>query len=226
MMSTRGTRIIIEIIKAIGSDVSAVTLILVNLFSIYITYKNGWDLGPLFRAFSLQFVILGITGLIKILISTPKPGETWEVLGKKRPLTRTVAVFVFLVGYGFIILFSLPWFLVGSLSLLFGGIPTLLYIGHHVFSFFYNFKIDRERYADTNMAIGLPLLRMFPLTIGITVSFFLYVFSPMLGVASLLLVKTLTDLLGHYAEHSKPFTLDETRETMRKLEKEYPEIYN
>jgi len=195
------------------SDPSLWILTLSNLVTIGAALSQGWDLLTLMAVYWCQSIIIGIFTAIKIFSLKRFTTDGMKINGRPAAPTEGTKIFT---GFFFIFhfgIFHLAYLLfISSDAILFNadGIDTsgvfalvVMFLINHAFSFFYNFRADRERQSHLGKVMFTPYARIIPmhLTIIIGSSLFASSGSSALVLVFFLLLKTLADGIMHVVEH-------------------------
>lgn len=226
-MSKRSLIIVGKMLNGIFTDPSALTLIVANVYTAYISMRYSGGVVSLYSALLFQLIILGAISVIKITLSQPVSDETYTVLGKKKQMTRFSAVVWFTLVYGLLLIFlTISMFPFVDLGQILSAFLTVgwVYLVHHIFSLGYNYY--QVKNASTSKAIMLPVARVMPIVAGVGLNAALSAVFPIASTIVFVALKTIGDLFGHYLEHARVLSTEELRTEMKRLKKEYPEIYN
>jgi len=208
-------------------DVSTWILVASNFLVLVLAIKEGWSLLAMMWIYWGQSVIIGIFNFIRIL--SLKEFSTEKLTMNKKPIPTSAkgkiqVAFFFLFHYGF---FHVAYavFLAHSTksankfsNLLGSGIENwpivefsswlligiVIFFFNHLFSFFYNRKLDSQRKPNIGRLMCFPYARIMPMHITI-----LAISKTGLGPYSLaplvtfIIFKTIADVSMHIVEHQQ-----------------------
>ena len=226
-----------KIFNFIFSDISVWVLLSVNLLTIFFAITQKWNFDMIIWTYLIQSMIIGLFSFIKIITLKKFSTEGYYVSSKKfngkikmeQPVptkeTKIKSAFFFLFHYGMFILsyIIMAIILIGtpkmfSMILL----ASLFFFLNHLFSFFYNKKIDEEKILNIGQLMGRPYLRILPMHIAIIIlsliSFSLLDIRNEIFLLIFMSLKTIVDMYSHIIEHfptSKPTLNQKIR--MRKI---------
>ncbi len=186
-------------------DLSVVSLIIANIFTLYIAIYQGWSLYVLMLVYVSQSVIMGLFNFIRILSLKEFDTDGFKI-GNKQPaanssFTKYYTAFFFLFHYG---LFHLAYFV-----FTFGFIKTeavkvdykyviitiVIFFINHAFSYFYNIN-DKKKYN-----IGQLMFYLYPRIVPMHLIIIFGTVIGFLGLPVFVFLKTGADVVMHFVEH-------------------------
>lgn len=191
-----------HLLHLLRNDYTAVLLIIANIVPVIDLVRTGEPVGTILIIYWMQLIIIGFWNIIKLIVVTR--------------LAALVFVPMFVIAYVSIIIFF--GFIAGGLlddqmrgtawqkdfSLWDYWVPGAVFFAVHGTSFALNF-IGRREYENTTWKkqINQPFFRAMPMWLAAVVGaiFGSFFNSAAFAVAFVLPVKTLLDLVGHFAEH-------------------------
>jgi hypothetical protein len=194
-------------------DLSLWLLLASNGVTILLATTQGWNLLALMWVYWFQNIVIGFFNFVRIRQLKEFSTEGFSINGRPAEPTQETKNHVarfFLLHYGFFHLAYFIFLLIFSLNGMFGSvgenalnvadlkyiIPTaLLFLGNHVFSYFYNRPRDTGRQKIGSLMF-YPYARIIPMHLTIILGAFLGG-----GLLLFLLLKTLADAIMHIVEH-------------------------
>lgn len=217
--------------KFLGLDISQISLIIVNLIPLFGVLFLGWEIISIMVFYSIQTIIIGIYGILKIILSKKEINTSEARRYTKNQLKfiiiffKIIIILLILPAYYFSLAF-LPLFIyliiesslkniniLSSINLIFKNfssyllIPFIFLMINHGVSFYKNFILKKE-YNNVNLAdITTELFSRVFLMYYITV--FVVLIVGITRIVSLIvlitvLTKTILDLYSHNREHNTP----------------------
>jgi hypothetical protein len=183
--------------RGLFRDLSAISLIVANVFTLVLVLVQGWNLGALLWVYLFQSVIIGISWFGKFLIFRK------QKRGIKK-FTFLHYVFPFFMMHGIYMAF---------ISLFFGWDNTLyiltgagIFLVNHGFSFFYNLSRDKKKFVkgDFIALTSAPYARIIPMHVSIL--FFVFIgrlFPVVVTTVVFLLLKSWLDVVMHVGSHKE-----------------------
>jgi hypothetical protein len=190
-------------------------MIVTNLIPIYGVLFMGWQVFPVMFLFWIENVIIGVSNVLKMLLSSPGNFGQWVAKAFMIPffcvhygmftLVHGIFILVFFGGYsqqgslmpGFSDVFNL----IGTLQI---GAAVLALILSHTVSFVSNY-IGKGEYKTAGLAelMAQPYGRVIILHITIIFGGFLVMAlgSPVVGLVLLIALKTFVDIKAHVKQH-------------------------
>jgi hypothetical protein len=195
-----------ELIEAFRDDASSRSLLLSNLITIFLAVIEHWSLKTVMLIYWGQNIIIGIFNVIRILASSGISSKD----GKLEDIPSAVKFFLagfFAIHYGGFHYgyFSFLRFSPGPDDLWI-TVSLLAFFAHHLFSFLYNYKEEREK-LDVIRMMFFPYQRIVPMHMTIILGgFFMMLlrnqFADQLVLIFFLILKTNTDVKMHQIEHA------------------------
>ena len=194
-------------------DRSLWLLLASNTVTILVAVLQNWDLLAVMWVYWFQSVVIGSFNFLRIRQLREFSTEGFRINRRSvepTPETKSRVARFFLLHYGFFHLLYFMFLLVFSGTGMFssGGenpltsadlkyiIPVaLLFLGNHLYSYFYNRPRDTGR-PNIGTLMFYPYARIIPMHLTIVLGFFIS--SPLLFF---LLLKTLADAIMHVVEH-------------------------
>jgi len=184
-----------------------------NAVTVVLAVTQNWNLLPLMWVYWFQSIVIGFFNFLRIRHLSEFSTEGLAINGhpvEPTPETKNRIARFFLLHYGMFHLVYFIFLLVFSLTGMFSTadedvlntadlkyiLPlALLFLGNHLFSYFYNRPRDIGR-QNIGMLMFYPYARIIPMHLTIILGFFL-------GNRLLffLLLKTLADAIMHVVEH-------------------------
>jgi hypothetical protein len=208
----------INLLKIDASElkkVSAILLIMVNLFPIFGVLFLGWQVFSVLFLFWTENVVIGVTNVIKMILAAPDDKFGWASKIFMIPFfcfhygmfTLVHGIFIFLVFGGFFDKFESIENISDALRVLFTGDlgwAILALAASHVVSLIINY-IGKGEYktASLGFLMGQPYGRVVILHLTIIFGAFLITIfnSPVAGIILLIILKTFIDLKAHLSQH-------------------------
>lgn len=206
-------------LKIDGSDlksVSAIMLILVNLFPVFGVVFLGWQVFSIMFLFWTENVIIGVINVIKMILASPDDKFGWASKIFMIPFfcvhyggfTLVHGIFIFVLFGGFFDKFETIESTPDALRVMFTGDlgwAILALAASHFVSLVTNY-IGKGEYKKSSLGLlmGQPYGRVVILHLTIIFGGFLItVFgSPVAGIVLLIILKTFIDLKAHLSQHS------------------------
>jgi len=194
-------------------DWSLWLLLLSNAVTVVLAVTQGWNVLALMWVYWFQNIVIGFFNFVRIRQLKEFSTEGFSINGRPAEPTQETKNHVarfFLLHYGIFHLVYFIFLLIFSLNGMFGSvgenalnvadlkyiIPTaLLFLGNHVFSYFYNRPRDTGRQKIGSLMF-YPYARIIPMHLTIILGAFLGG-----GLLLFLLLKTLADAIMHVVEH-------------------------
>ena len=195
--------------------ISVIAIIITNLIPIYGVLFMGWQVFPVIFLYWIENVIIGISNVLKMLLSSPGSPGQWVAKFFMIPffcvhsgmftLVHGIFILVFFGGYmksgspmpGISDLLNL----IGSLQI--GGAVLALMLSHTV-SFITNY-IGNGEYKKITLSelMAQPYGRVVILHLTILLGGFMVMAlgSPMIGLILLITLKTFVDIKAHLKQH-------------------------
>lgn len=195
-------------------DWSLWLLLLANGVTILLAVTQNWNVLALMWVYWFQSIVIGFFNFLRIRQLKEFSTEGLTINGRPAEPTQETKNYVarfFLLHYGTFHLVYFIFLLVFSLTGMFSSadenalnsadlkyiLPTaLLFLGNHVFSYFYNRPRDTGR-QKIGTLMFYPYARIVPMHLTIILGVFLGG-----GLLLFLLLKTLADVVMHVVEHS------------------------
>jgi hypothetical protein len=196
--------------------ISVIAMIITNLVPIYGVLFMGWQVFPVIFLYWIENVIIGISNVLKMLLSSPGSPGQWVAKFFMIPffcvhygmftLVHGIFILVFFGGYmksgspmpGISDLLNL----IGSLQI--GGAVLALMLSHTV-SFITNYIGNGEyKQASLSDLMAQPYGRVIILHLTIMIGGFLMMAlgSPVVGLVFLIVLKTFIDIKTHLKQHT------------------------
>ena len=196
--------------------ISVIAIIITNLIPIYGVLFMGWQVFPVIFLYWIENVIIGISNVLKMLLSSPGSPGQWVAKFFMIPffcvhygmftLVHGIFILVFFGGYmksgspmpGISDLLNL----IGSLQI--GGAVLALMLSHTV-SFITNYIGNGEyKQASLSDLMAQPYGRVIILHLTIMIGGFLMMAlgSPVVGLVFLIVLKTFIDIKTHLKQHT------------------------
>jgi hypothetical protein len=184
-----------------------------NAVTVVLAVTQNWNLLPLMWVYWFQSIVIGIFNFLRIRHLREFSTDGLAINGQSvdpTPETKNRIARFFLLHYGMFHLAYFIFLLVFSLTGMFSTagedalshadlkyiLPlALLFLGNHIFSYFYNRPRDTGR-QNIGTLMFYPYARIFPMHLTIVLGFFLANRLPFF-----LLMKTLGDAIMHVVEH-------------------------
>jgi Family of unknown function (DUF6498) len=196
--------------------ISVIAIIITNLVPIYGVLFMGWQVFPVMFLFWIENVIIGVSNVLKMLVSAPGNFGQWA--GKILMIPFFCVHYgMFTLVHGILILtffggFNQPGSVMPSFSAVFGligslqiGGAVLAMILSHTISFITNYIGNGEYKTATLQELMVqPYGRVIILHLTILIGGFLVMAlgSPIVGLILLIVLKTFVDLKSHIKQHS------------------------
>jgi len=196
--------------------ISVIAIIITNLIPIYGVLFMGWQVFPVIFLYWIENVIIGISNVLKMLLSSPGSPGQWVAKFFMIPffcvhygmftLVHGIFILVFFGGYmksgspmpGISDLLNL----IGSLQI--GGAVLALMLSHTV-SFITNYIGNGEyKQASLSDLMAQPYGRVIILHLTIMIGGFsmMALGSPVVGLVFLIVLKTFIDIKTHLKQHT------------------------
>lgn len=187
-------------------DLSALMLVLSNLFTIWLAWREGWTLVTIMTLYWGQSVIIGLFTALRMVSLRQFSTEGIKVNDKplkNTPSAKLHAAGFFLVHYGG---FHAAYF--GFIYAQNEALPEMgrqfiicqaAFFLNHLFSFIYNLPRDRERRPNLGRLMLFPYARIIPMHITIVCGAALV--SSFAGILLFMGLKTVADVIMHIVEH-------------------------
>lgn len=196
--------------------ISVIAMIITNLVPIYGVLFMGWQVFPVIFLYWIENVIIGVSNVLKMLLSSPGSAGQWVAKFFMIPffcvhygmftLVHGIFILVFFGGYaqqGSIMPGVKDIFgLIGSLQI--GGAVLALILSHTI-SFVTNYIGSGEyKQASLPELMTQPYGRVVILHLTIMIGGFLMMAlgSPAVGLVFLIVLKTFVDIKSHLKQHT------------------------
>ncbi len=178
------------------------SLLLANLFTIFVASLQRWTLADVMWVYWIQSVIIGVFQFLKILDLKNFSTEGVKINGESVNPTESTKKFMayfFLLHYG---IFHLTYFVFLAVGIDHTKITGLVITGltfffNHLISYLSNKESDANQIQNIGQVMAKPYIRIIPMHLSL---FFANRFLPG-GAPIFLTVKTVVDLISHSLEH-------------------------
>jgi len=189
-------------------DISLWSLLAANAWILIFYLRENWSLGMILWIYWAQSVSIGVVNIIRILSLKDFTTKGLRSNGQPVPHTRKAQVEMaafFAFHYGlfhliyavFLIVFTVSGKFHGVIDLKVIIISSVLFFANHLFSFFYNRRLD-ARGLNLGAVLLYPYARIIPMHLILIFGFFLEGFK---ALFFFMVLKTGADLVMHIVEH-------------------------
>jgi hypothetical protein len=189
---------------------SLLLLIFSNLLTILLAYFQRWEAGVVFWVFWNQSIIIGIYNFLRIWLAAKidtsgiSTGYDNEPLKPSERNKRQMAGY-FVLSYGFFHFLYAFFIWAFTQTNPFTRpeiiVPTLIFLANHSITFLMNYPQEKNNVLNVGCAFIFPYTRVVPMHLALILGAFFLGGSGIEGVIILMCIKSVIDILVHFAEH-------------------------